>query len=62
MKKKWSRRPALEKLLDNILFLEEVFAERANEEMPDLLFLEVAKSFELKPVGWATQSLNRAKK
>lgn len=49
MRKNHLRRLAMEKVSDNILFLEEVFADRTNEELPDLPFLELARSFELKP-------------
>lgn len=61
MRKNHLRRMAIEKVLDNILFLEEVFADRTNEELPDLRFLELAKSFELKPLGWRRQSLEEVK-
>lgn len=35
-------------IFENIIFLEEGFTCRANEEIPDIPFLELAKSFELK--------------
>ena len=36
------------KIFENILFLEEVFQSRADEEIPDVPFLELARSFQLK--------------
>ena len=35
-------------IFENILFLEEVFQSSANEEIPDVPFLELARSFQLK--------------
>ena len=37
-----------QKIFENIIFLEEVFGARADEEIPDVPFLELARSFELK--------------
>jgi hypothetical protein len=37
-----------EKIFDNIIFLENVFGDRDEEEIPDIPVLELAKSFELK--------------
>jgi len=36
-----------EKIFDNILFLEEVFGDRANNEIPNVPVLELARCFEL---------------
>jgi hypothetical protein len=36
------------RIFENILFLEEVFESSANEEIPDVPFLELARSFQLK--------------
>jgi hypothetical protein len=36
------------RILENILFLESVFALSADEEIPDVPFLELARSFQLK--------------
>jgi len=38
----------VERILENIIFLEEVFGSRADEEIPDIPILELANSFELK--------------
>ena len=35
-------------IFENILFLEEVFQSSTNEEIPDVPFLELARSFQLK--------------
>lgn len=37
-----------QQIFENIIFLEEVFAGRAEREIPDVPILELAKSFELK--------------
>jgi hypothetical protein len=37
-----------QKIFDNIIFLEDVFGDREDEEIPDIPVLELAKSFELK--------------
>lgn len=37
------------KILDNILFLEEMFGDRADEDIPKLPVLEMARCFELEP-------------
>ena len=41
-------RSVAEKIFDNIIFLEDVFGDREDEEIPDIPVLELAKSFELK--------------
>jgi hypothetical protein len=38
----------IRKILENIIFLAVVFADRPDEEIPDIPILELAKSFELK--------------
>ena len=37
-----------ERIFDNIIFLEDIFGDREEEEIPDIPVLELAKSFELK--------------
>jgi hypothetical protein len=37
-----------ERIFENIIFLEDVFGNRDDDEMPDVPVLELAKSFELK--------------
>jgi len=39
---------AAERLFENIIFIAEIFADREDEEIPDIPVLELAKSFELK--------------
>jgi len=41
------QRSMAEKIFENIIFIEEVFADRTEEEIPDVPMLELAKSFEL---------------
>jgi len=41
-------RSVAEKIFDNIIFLEDIFGDREEEEIPDIPVLELAKSFELK--------------
>ncbi len=36
------------RVFENIIFIAEVFADREDEEIPDVPMLELAKSFELK--------------
>jgi hypothetical protein len=36
------------RIFENILFLEQVFESSADEEIPDVPFLELARSFQLK--------------
>lgn len=40
-------RSMAQRIFENIIFIEEVFAERAEGEIPDIPILELAKSFEL---------------
>jgi hypothetical protein len=42
------RKSIAEKILDNIIFLSDVFGNRDDWEIPDIPVLEMAKSFELK--------------
>jgi hypothetical protein len=37
-----------ERIFENIIFLEDVFGNRDDDEIPDVPVLELAKSFELK--------------
>lgn len=37
-----------ERIFENIIFLEDVFGDREDEEIPDIPVFELAKSFELK--------------
>jgi hypothetical protein len=39
------------KILENILFLEEVFGDKADADIPDVPVLELAKCFELSHPG-----------
>ena len=39
---------AAERIFENIIFLEDVFGDRDDDEIPDIPVLELAKSFELK--------------
>ncbi len=50
----------VQKIFDNIIFLEEVFDGRADEELPDVPFLELARSFELKNGGETLATARRA--
>ena len=36
------------RIFENILFLEQIFESSADEEIPDVPFLELARSFQLK--------------
>jgi hypothetical protein len=40
-------RSMAERILENIIFIEEVFADRSEGEVPDVPVIELAKSFEL---------------
>jgi hypothetical protein len=40
-----------EKVFDNLIFIAEVFADREEEEIPDVPLLELARSFELRHFG-----------
>ncbi|HEY3301961.1 MAG TPA: hypothetical protein VGL70_00345 [Candidatus Binatia bacterium] len=44
-------RSVAQKIFDNIIFLEDVFGDREDEEIPDIPVLELAKSFELREFG-----------
>ena len=37
------------KIFDNVLFLAEVFGDRANQDIPKIPVLEMARCFDLKP-------------
>ena len=37
-----------QKVFDNLIFIAEVFADREQEEIPDVPLLELARSFELR--------------
>ena len=39
------------RIFENILFLEEVFGDKADADIPDVPVLELAKCFELSPQG-----------
>jgi hypothetical protein len=39
------------RVFDNIIFIAEVFADREEEEIPDVPLLELARSFELRRFG-----------
>ena len=39
------------RVLDNIIFIAEIFADREDEEIPDVPMLELARSFELKKLA-----------
>jgi hypothetical protein len=41
-------RSVAQKIFDNIIFLEDIFGDREDEEIPDIPVLELAKSFELR--------------
>lgn len=48
MDEKKSSEPIAEKVFDNLIFIAEVFADREEEEIPDVPLLELARSFELR--------------
>jgi hypothetical protein len=48
MAEKKSSEPLAEKVFDNLIFIAEVFADREEEEIPDVPLLELARSFELR--------------
>ena len=48
MGEKKSSEPMAEKVFDNLIFIAEVFADREEEEIPDVPLLELARSFELR--------------
>ena len=49
------------KIFENILFLEEVFGDKADEDIPDVPVLELAKCFELSHPGIKRSSRRRNK-
>ncbi len=52
----------IRKILENVIFLADVFAEMTDEEIPDVPVLELAKSFELKSRGDTPAAMHRRKK
>jgi hypothetical protein len=53
--------PDLQRILENIVFIAEVFANRPEEEIPDVPFLDLAKSFEVKKQHYRAPSLDAEK-
>jgi hypothetical protein len=51
--------PDLQRILENIVFIAEVFASRPEEEIPDVPFLDLARSFEVKKLEYRAPSANR---
>jgi hypothetical protein len=51
-------RSAAQKIFDNIIFLEDIFGDREDEEIPDIPVLELAKSFELSGFGGGAASVS----
>jgi len=49
------------KILDNILFLEEVFGDQADRDIPKLPVLEMARCFDLEPPRNARVNRRRSK-
>ena len=49
------------KILDNVLFLEEVFGDQADGDIPKLPVLEMARCFELEPPRSVRISRRRGK-
>jgi hypothetical protein len=49
------------KILDNILFLEEVFGDQADSDIPKLPVLEMARCFDLEPPITSRISRRRSK-
>ena len=47
-----------QRILGNVVFIAEVFAARADEEIPDVPFLELARSFAVKEPVCAVRSVN----
>jgi hypothetical protein len=41
--------PRLEQIFENLVFLEKVFGDSEDEEISNIPFLELARSFELRP-------------
>ena len=48
MSKRQTHKLILKRVLDNIIFLEQVFQDRTSDELPDVPFLDLARSFELR--------------
>jgi hypothetical protein len=55
------RKSTLGKIFDNILFLEEVFGEQADRDIPKLPVLEMARCFDLEPPRDPRVSRRRSK-
>ena len=51
----------MSKILDNIIFLEEVFGEEADRDIPKIPVLEMARCFELEPSRNVRVSQRRSK-
>jgi hypothetical protein len=51
----------MSKILDNIIFLEEVFGEEADRDIPKIPVLEMARCFELEPSRNVRVSRRRSK-
>jgi hypothetical protein len=54
-----------EKVFDNLIFIAEIFADREEEEIPDVPLLELARSFELRHFGGSsaiTSEVNRGRR
>jgi hypothetical protein len=49
------------KILDNILFLEEMFGDQADKDIPNIPVLEMARCFELEPPRSVRASHRRSK-
>ncbi len=41
-----------QRILENLVFIAEIFANREDEEIPNIPVLELARSFELKGGAW----------
>ena len=50
-----------QKVLENVVFIAEVFGNRPEQEIPDVPFLDLARSFELKGLRARGPSPNRNK-
>ena len=60
MAEKNSREPLAEKVFDNLIFIAEVFADREEEEIPDVPMLELARSFELRHLAATSEDRREA--
>jgi len=60
MAEKNSLEPLAEKVFDNLIFIAEVFADREEEEIPDVPLLELARSFELTHFGVRSELAERS--